>query len=72
MVMEVSPSPLKITDILDRVEARLGRSCDRAAISACLQTIDAVYHPLEGVWTAAAISLPEDEWEASDESTLPV
>lgn len=67
IVMDGAPAPLAISDIVDLVEARLGRSCDRAAISACLQTIDAVYHPSDGVWMKTAVSGPEDQWEDSEE-----
>lgn len=67
IVMDDASTPLAITDIVELVEARLGRSCDRAAISACLQTIDAVYHPLESVWTSAHTSPSEDDCEVSTE-----
>ncbi|MER8970347.1 hypothetical protein NKI25_32865 [Mesorhizobium sp. M0808] len=49
-LMDAADAPQTFESIVGLAEARMGRGCDRSAVSACLQSLDAVYDQTAGTW----------------------
>lgn len=63
MVLAQAAGPLHFDEIVDAVRTNVRRQCDRTAVSACLQGLEAVHDPVSGQWSAA-----QQEREFSDEA----
>lgn len=59
--------PLSLNALLQKVEARLGRPCERQALSACLQAQDAIYDAALGAWRKSGENEPEPDIEMAAE-----
>jgi hypothetical protein len=65
-VISSASSPLRFDEIVACVEARVRRSCERTAISACLQAIEAVLDEDTGRWSKGV----REDFVLDDELTL--
>ena len=52
-------TPISFDEIVEQVEVRVRRSCDRSAISACLQAIEATLDRTTGCWSMPANDIEE-------------
>jgi hypothetical protein len=69
-VLATAGSGIRFDDLVEQVGARVRRACDRTAISACLQALEATLDRTSGRWSLPANDV--DEFALDDEAEAPV
>jgi hypothetical protein len=62
--------PMRFEEIVAAVSARIGRTCERNAVSGCLQGLEAVHDPVAGLWSKPSIEVETEDEPPLEEFTL--